>query len=44
MDRASYFVAREINHLHGFIHYTLTCKGCITVNNEGNYSITSMVT
>ena len=44
VDGATYLVAGKVNHLHGLINDTLASKGSITVNNEGNYSLSIMVT
>ena len=44
MDGATYLIVGKVNHLHGLINDTLASEGSITVNNEGDYSLSLLVT
>lgn len=43
VDSATYLIVGKVNHLHGLINDTLASEGSITVNNEGDYSLSLLV-
>ena len=43
VDGATDLVVGKVNHLHGLINDTLASEGSVTVNNEGHYSLSLLV-
>ncbi len=44
MDRAADLVARQVYHLYRFVHHTLASESCITMDDEGDYTVAFEVT
>lgn len=43
VDGATDLIVGKVNHLHGLINDTLASEGSVTVNNEGDYSLSLLV-
>lgn len=43
VNGATDFVVGKVNHLHGLINDTLASEGSVTVNNEGDYFLSLLV-
>lgn len=43
VDGATDLVVGKVNHLHGLINDTLASEGSVTVNKEGDYSLSFLV-